>query len=282
MLPVHPVGKGHSPYSALSAFAGEPRLISPERLVEAGCLAALPEASGAKRRRVSYRRAFSLRDQLLRESGEALRRRWAASPEFARFREENAAWLGDATLFTTLAEDLGADWASWPAPLMRREAGALAAIRERYAEELQHRELLQFVFERQWQELRHHAHAQGVRLMGDIPIFVPHGSADVWAHPEQFQIGDDGRPRRVAGVPPDAFNEEGQLWETVLHDWPRMRADGYAWWMARLRMALHRFDAVRLDHFIGFHRYWSVSRRGRDGHRRGVEAGAGRGLLRSG
>jgi 4-alpha-glucanotransferase len=268
MLPVHPVGQGFSPYTGLSAFAGAPHLIALEPLVREGWLRreeiAPPDADPPARAR--FAQGLQFRERRLRA---AFARYEAAAPARERERWQafcaaEADWLQDYALFAALKRaQHGATWMRWPAPLRTRRAADLHAARRALGEELRFRTFVQYQFHRQWQALRRHCHALGVALLGDVPIFVAHDSADAWAHPELFYMDRHGRLSVQAGVPPDAFSVTGQRWGNPLYDWARHRATGYAWWSARLRATLRRFDAVRLDHFIGFVRYWAIPARHR-------------------
>jgi 4-alpha-glucanotransferase len=266
MLPVVPPGSAYSPYHATAAFAGSPLLLSLERLVEAGLLDATrvrpPRPLGTERAR--FAAAWRFRDQRLREAFSAFEARSDRRRGFASFCERNRSWLADHALFSSLrAAHRGRAWTSWEAPLRDRRRSALTAARRAQAREIRYHEFLQHQFSLQWRELRAYCHERGVALMGDVPIFVAHDSADVWAHRELFQLDAGGRPRVVAGCPPDYFSSSGQLWGNPLYDWHALRAQDYDWWIDRLAATFARFDAVRLDHFIGFAHYWEIRGRAR-------------------
>jgi 4-alpha-glucanotransferase len=262
MLPVAPVGYGNSPYSALSAFAGSPLLVSLEGLVEDGLLpaAGLAGAPRFPRDRVDFAAASAFRGRHLRRAFAAFasrpgRRRRA----FEAFCARNASWLDDFALYAALKEHQGLRaWTEWPEDLRRRERPVLRSVRRTLASELEFHRFCQWIFDRQWRALRMACRALGIALLGDVPLFVAHDSADVWAHPELWKLDARGRPTVVAGVPPDYFSETGQRWGNPLYRWDRMAGDGYRWWVDRLRITLERFDAVRLDHFIGFLRAWEI------------------------
>jgi 4-alpha-glucanotransferase len=268
MLPVHPVGEGYSPYTGLSAFAGAPHLIALEPLVQQGWLrpeeAQPPGADRPGHARIGAALRF-------REAG--LRRAFARFEAGARprereaweaFRVAEADWLDDYALFAALKRaHRGIPWMRWPVPVRTRQPAALREARRALADEVRFRTFIQHQFARQWEALRAHCHALGVALLGDLPIFVAHDSADAWADGGLFFMDRHGRLKIQAGVPPDAFSDDGQRWGNPLYDWARHRATGYAWWSARLRATLRRFDAVRLDHFIGFVRYWAIPARNR-------------------
>ncbi|MBI3128546.1 MAG: 4-alpha-glucanotransferase [Candidatus Tectomicrobia bacterium] len=262
MLPIGPTDAWGSPYGSSSAFAGNPLLLSLERLAGEGLLP--PEQVGAAARpstgRVDFARAWEVKEPLLRAAFRAFERLdGERRAGFEAFRRENAGWLGDFTLFTALKQRFGgALWADWPPEIRRREPGALERAREALGGEIRFLSFLQHEFFRQWEALRGHCRRKGVGLIGDIPIYVSRESADVWANPALFRLDPEGRPEAVAGVPPDYFNSNGQLWGNPLYRWDTLRERGYGWWIARLSAAFRFFDASRLDHFIGFTRYWEV------------------------
>jgi 4-alpha-glucanotransferase len=265
MLPVGPIGPGNSPYLARSAFAGEPLLVSLELLCREGLLRRSELRNTHRKRpaRVDYVAARKLKEPLLRRAFErfqAARRR--RGPSLEAFQKRNRSWLEDYALFRALADAEGTEaWHRWPVDIRRRRAAALRQARENFAEEIGYQVFLQFEFDRQWKLLAGHCHTAGVRLIGDLPIFVAHESADVWSRSELFLLDENGEPQLVAGVPPDYFSATGQLWGNPIYRWSTLKRRGYDWWMDRLRFALDRFDALRLDHFIGFMRHWVVSAR---------------------
>lgn len=266
MLPLGPPGGGESPYNALSAFAGNPMLISPELLVQDGLLA--PEQIDAIREpsqsRVHWPSAIARKQKLLSQAFE--RFRTSPSPELhlsleAFVARKGEAWLHDYALFASLRDELGhRGLPDWPHELRTKDAAALHQARARLEFQIARHEFAQFLFERQWQALRSHCQKLGLHLLGDVPIFVARDSADVWAHPEVFRLDADGQPLVVAGVPPDYFSEDGQLWGNPLYDWAHLKETGYRWWIERFRSLLTRFDAARVDHFIGFYRAWQIPR----------------------
>jgi 4-alpha-glucanotransferase len=265
MLPIVPPGGGDSPYTSSSSFAGSSLLISPELLVEDGLLtlgdlrqahANFPEGE------VDFGAARRYKEPLLRKAFAAFcsGAGAAAVKDFLAFCVPNQDWLDDYSYFCALKRERGeASWADWPENerfrrFRRWGEGSLKSL----GEEAFYQQFVQHVFQRQWARLREYAARRGVGLIGDVPIFVAHDSADVWANPEYFFLDSAGRPEVVAGVPPDYFSETGQLWGNPLYRWEALRAQGYDWWLARLKIAAARFDAVRLDHFIGFQRYWEI------------------------
>ena len=250
VLPLNPTDEGGSPYSSYSAFAGNPLLVSAEWLAEDGLIEGAPREAPAPR--VDYRRALAAKGRLLREAYS----RWRPDEGFERFREERSFWLEDYALFMALRGRLRRPWNRWPAGLAAREPGALRSARRELAEEAGFHRFAQYRFFRDWSRVRRAA--PGVRIIGDLPIFVSHDSADVWAHRDLFLLDERGEPAAVAGVPPDYFSETGQLWGNPLYDWERMRREGYRWWVERARAALALCDALRLDHFRGFAAFWAV------------------------
>ena len=264
MLPVGPLGGGASPYDSPSAFAGSPLLLSLEQLVERGLLEpreVLDPRGFQSSRRAHYAAAARYRTRRLRTAFGRFKDRAgdAERAELARFVEEQRDWLPDYALFSALKSARGgASWTTWPSELKRREPSALENARRDLQNEISYHEFLQFEFARQWTALREHANSRGVKLLGDVPMFVAHDGSDVWAHQAIFQLDDQGEQRVVAGVPPDYFSADGQRWGNPLYDWNVLRETGYAWWIARMKTTLERFDALRLDHFIGFHRYWEI------------------------
>ena len=265
MMPLGPSGLGDSPYSSHSAFAGNPNLISPEEFVAEGLLAGsdLLDAPDFPSDRVDYGKVIGYKRRLLEKAFRAFQSRLegdaAERRAYARALEPASSWLDDYALFSALHDEHGGSgWQSWDAGLARRDPGALASARQSLGDRVEAHRFYQYAFTRQWARLKTYANQRGVRIIGDIPMFVAHNSADVWARPDLFQLDARGTPTVVAGVPPDAFSATGQLWGNPLYDWRRMRADGFGWWIDRVRRALHLVDVVRLDHFRGFAACWEV------------------------
>jgi 4-alpha-glucanotransferase len=264
VLPLGPTGYGDSPYQCYSAFAGNPLLISLERLVEAGLLAtsdlsSFPKSSDPAQlnfdlvRPAHYARLEQACANFTKHSSPPLK------AQFAKFREQEAEWLADYSLFMALKEAHGGSgWTDWDPALAAREPQPLAAAQQKLAEAIERQAIVQFLFFTQWRALRERCHAAGVLIVGDAPIFVSHDSADVWAHPELFELDAKGQPTAVAGVPPDYFSATGQRWGNPLYRWDKMQAADFAWWRQRMAAALQLFDFVRLDHFRGFEAYWEI------------------------
>ena len=263
MLPLGPTGYGDSPYQCFSAFAGNPYLISPEALLEDGLLTEtdLEDKPDFPEESVDFGQVIGWKLALLDRAYE--RFRGLADEElegqFRRFQAEQAGWLEDFALFMALKEAHGGvSWSKWEAPVRDRQPQALAQARQVLENASERQAFRQFLFFRQWQALRQKARERGITLIGDAPIFVAHDSADVWSHPELFFLDQEGKPKVVAGVPPDYFSPTGQLWGNPLYRWQAHKASGYAWWIARVRSVLDMVDLLRLDHFRGFSGYWQV------------------------
>ena len=261
MLPLGPTGYGHSPYQCYSAFAGNPLLIDLPALEEEGLLAENlhGDRGDFETVAVEYDRVAAYVYPLLKEAFYGFRRTPSLVEAFEAFCEREASWLEDYALFMAIKKARhGRGWQAWETPLKKRDPEALEAFARTHAEEVAWQKFMQFLFDRQWMALKAYANQKGVKIVGDLPIYVAEDSADVWAHPELFELDEEGRPLRVAGVPPDYFSETGQRWGNPLYDWKRMEADGYAWWMARIEKSLTLYDLIRIDHFRGFEAYWAV------------------------
>ncbi len=263
VLPLGPTGYGDSPYQCFSAFAGNTLLISPRRLVQTALLSSddLKSHPEFAAERVQYGLAHEFKTALLKKAYENFRQAMDGKlhAAFQEFTEKAAAWLDDYALFRALkdAHD-GRAWNTWEADLVSRDASALKHARESLSDEVNAQKFYQYLFFSQWSAIKKLCHERGIRVVGDMPIFVAHDSADVWVNQQLFKLDDKGSPRVVAGVPPDYFSKTGQLWGNPLYDWERMRADGFRWWIERMRAMLEMFDIVRLDHFRGFAAAWEV------------------------
>ena len=266
LLPLGPTGYGDSPYQSFSAFAGNPLLISPDRLVADGFLAEedVENVPGFPTGLVDFGPVIDYKRELLRRahshflaSGSDLQRE-----AFDRFCQNTAYWLDDFGLFMALKEyhkdQDGGVWNTWPKPIARRQIKAMKQWSSQLADEIGLHKFQQFLFYKQWLELKAYANEHGIRIVGDIPIFVAYDSADVWSHPELFYLKKDGSPSVVAGVPPDYFSVTGQRWGNPLYNWEAIAADNYSWWIRRIHMNLVQADIVRIDHFRGFEAYWEI------------------------
>lgn len=261
MCPLGPTGFGDSPYQCFSAFAGNPYLIDLVQLVREGYLheSDLLIFRDLSNNQVDYGAQWMRRWPVLRLAYENYCKRPTCAREFETFKSENQSWLQPYTLFATLkSRHNGAPWYSWPAEQRDYKSACLLLEQEAIQRDCDLQAFLQFQFFSQWHKLRTYAKAEGVRIIGDIPIFVAMDSADVWAEPQWFQLDKDLKPTAVAGVPPDYFAADGQLWGNPLFDWKALKKDGYRWWLQRLQANFTMYDVVRIDHFRGFDEYWSV------------------------
>ncbi|MBN1103332.1 MAG: 4-alpha-glucanotransferase [Deltaproteobacteria bacterium] len=262
ILPLNPTDTASfdSPYHSTSAFACNPLLISPEFMVRDGLLSPsdLEPLPAFPLDRVDYHAVSVYKKGLFQKAFEAFRT-GSERPDYRAFCEENAFWLEDFALYMALRRLYeGKTWREWPPEIRQRRPDALREARERLSESLEKERFLQYLFLRQWSALRAYANGKGIRILGDIPIYVVYDSADLWAHPEIFNLDGGGRPLTVAGVPPDYFSETGQLWGNPVFRWGVMRETGYGWWIQRMGQNLKLFDLMRLDHFRGFAAYWEV------------------------
>ncbi|MDB5349971.1 MAG: 4-alpha-glucanotransferase [Planctomycetota bacterium] len=258
MLPLGPTGFGNSPYQSHSSYAGNALLISPERLVEDGWLdeADLADYPVLPDDHVDFDAVSAAKHTLFLRAFARIKR---DPPAFVEFQKSAAAWLDDYALYMALkyAHD-GKPWEAWEPELIAREPAALEAARASMAKEIHRTKFIQFLFHEQWERLRGYCHLRNVGLIGDLPIFVSGDSSDVWARPDLFELDANGKPTVVAGVPPDYFSEDGQLWGNPLYKWSAHQAEGFAWWIERMKGTIARVDLVRLDHFRGFAAYWAV------------------------
>lgn len=265
ILPLGPTTHGNSPYSCYSAFAGNALLISPRLLVRDGLLTEkdiLPFVTGLAPGEANYEHARRCKTQLLQTAFENFLSRSACQQfdEFEDFCTRQRWWLDDFALFSALRKHFRTDdWCRWDAQLARREPTALTAWREKCAREIEYEQFVQYVFRRQWNGLKNYAQANDVKFFGDMPIFVAHGSSDVWAHQSLFWLKPSGQPMFVAGVPPDYFSKTGQLWGNPLYHWERLAETNYRWWIQRFQNAFELYDLLRIDHFRGFEAYWEVA-----------------------
>ncbi len=258
ILPLTPTGYGDSPYQSFSACAGNHYLIDLDTLVEEGLLKK-EEIAGIdwekQPGRVDFGTLYAQRSKVLKLACS----RFLPDADYEAFLKENSLWLEDYAIFMALKESMGGRvWLEWPEELKCHKESALAVKALELKDAVQLQYFLQYQFDRQWKRLRSYANAKGIRIIGDVPIYVPLDSADVWAAPELFQLDASRRPEVVAGCPPDAFTEEGQLWGNPIYDWQKMADTGYAWWINRLTAAAKMYDVVRFDHFRGFESYWAV------------------------
>jgi 4-alpha-glucanotransferase len=263
VLPLGPTGYGNSPYQSFSAFAGNPLLISLESLAEEGLLdrVDMPRSTLFPADRVNFDDVALQQTRLLGLAHERFQTPAFShqQAELAKFAEEQAAWLNDYALFQAIKwAHGGVAWTSWEPQARDRDPEALNRYQEKLRQQIELEKFTQFKFYSQWRHLKRYANERGISIIGDLPIFVAHDSADVWVSKDQFYLNPDGKPQVVAGVPPDYFSATGQLWGNPIYRWDKMAAEGYAWWIKRIRGALQLFDRIRIDHFRGFESYWEV------------------------
>ena len=264
MLPVGPPGSApaFSPYDSCSGFAGNPYFVSLSLLLQEGLLKSEDinrpaEFSGS---RVNYPAVHKYRDKTLRLAFKNFKDLGDKQKHgFNRFCDKNAYWLEDFALFMALKISSGGKpWTVWDEDIRTRKPDALSSARKSLSDEIAYHRFIQFMFERQWHALSRKSHQHGIGLIGDLPIFVSHDSADVWSHQQLFQLDRSGQPLRVSGYPPDRFNAGGQRWGHPQYEWPKHQETGFSWWIQRFSRMYDLFDAIRIDHFLGFTRTWSI------------------------
>jgi 4-alpha-glucanotransferase len=259
-LPVNPIGKGNSPYSTISSFAGEALLIDPKLWLNAGLIRStdLPKSKASSK--ANFKLARGQFNRMSRIAFAAFEQN--PTSKFGRgmkaFLQREKYWLDDYCLFAAIADMLGTDWTKWPDGLRQRNPASIRQAKQAYSDGVKYHQFLQYSFDQCWMNLRDHSRKLGIGLIGDIPIFVGHDSADVWANQAQFWLNPDGTMKYVAGVPPDYFNKDGQLWGNAVYNWNALQKDGFGFWVKRLKRLLSLYDVIRIDHFIGFYRYWQI------------------------
>lgn len=263
VLPLEPTGYGNSPYMALSAFAGNPLLIGMEGLLAKGWLSPsdLTPIPSFEPRRVDYTRVIPYRMQAIRRAAEKFfgLHNSLDEADFGSFCREHESWLDDFALFKSLEEHFrGVEWTQWDRDVAKRQTKVMERARKELSGEIRFWKFTQWQFYRQWADVKKYANDKGIKIIGDIPIFVAHQSADVWSHPELFSLDKNGRPTVVAGVPPDYFSETGQRWGNPLYRWGRMKEERFRWWIERFRRTFLLVDIARIDHFRGFAGYWEI------------------------
>ena len=258
ILPLNPTGYGDSPYQCCATFAGNPYLIDLDTLVEEGLLQAndlLTVSWSEQEDRVDFGALYQNRLAVLRKAFS----NFSGGEEFDSFCRENSSWLSDFALYMALKEkNSGKAWYEWETPLKYRHPDAVWQARQALQRSICFYSFVQYLFFRQWERLCSYAHGRGIHIIGDVPIYIPYDSVDVWTNTELFQLDENLQPLKVAGCPPDDFTEDGQLWGNPLYRWDVLKKDGYAWWLRRMTAAARLYDVVRLDHFRGFESYWAV------------------------
>jgi 4-alpha-glucanotransferase len=260
VFPLGPTGYGDSPYQSFSAFAGNPLLISPDKLKDDNLLSDedLSDIPGHDPHYVDFGEIIGYKYSLLRKAYEKFKIR-KSEKDFEKFCKENSDWLDDYALFMAAKEHHGGGiWTEWEKDLVKRKPAAIQEWTKKLRDEINYRKFIQFCFFKQWSELRNYANSKGVKIIGDMPIFIAYDSADLWQHKELFSVDEEGNLEFVAGVPPDYFSETGQLWGNPLFKWKEMEKDDFEWWRRRIAKLLQFVDIIRIDHFRGFDAYWEI------------------------
>ena len=260
ILPLGPTGYGDSPYQSFSTFAGNPYFIDLETLISEGLLTREECDSvdfGTDEQSVDYEKQYNGRYVLLRKACE--RSGHKNSTEYKAFLEKNEAWVYDYCLYMAVKNHFGGiNWTEWPEAIHSRTEEGLREYKEKLADEIDFQLFMQFQFFNQWHKLRAYANKKGIKIIGDIPIYVSLDSADAWSHPELFQLDEQCTPKAVAGCPPDGFSADGQMWGNPLYDYDKMEANGFSWWRKRMAASAKLYDVIRIDHFIGIVKYYTI------------------------
>jgi len=264
LLPLNPTSTvcGSSPYSSISAFAGNSLLISPDLLVEDGLLSPqdIQDRPVFEQARCDYHRVTSFKEELFQKAYDNFKSDKRARKPYEHFCRESACWLDNYAFFVVIKRSLGGKaWSRWPKELRDRDKKALDAVAKERSDEIEKEKFLQFLFYKQWFGLKEYCRKSHIRLIGDIPIYVSYDSVDVWSHPEIFKLDKNKQPSFVAGVPPDYFSKTGQLWGNPVYRWNVLKKSGYKWWLNRLAHTFELFDIVRIDHFRGLVAFWQVA-----------------------
>lgn len=260
ILPLNPPASGGSPYNCFSAFAGNTLLISIDNLIEDGLLKVeevtnVPSFAEAK---AEFSKVIKFKNEMFLKAFNRFDK-LVEGDDYTQFKEENEYWLSDFCLYMALKEQFdNRVWNRWDKDISFREKQAVERYQSKLADEIHYQEFLQYIFSKQWSELKNYSNHNGIKIIGDLPIFVAHDSSDVWVHPELFDLDDEGNSRKVAGVPPDYFSKTGQLWGNPHYNWKRMQEDNFLWWKKRFEKLLKQVDIIRIDHFRGFEAYWEV------------------------
>ncbi len=260
ILPIGPTGYGDSPYQSFSTFAGNPYFIDPDKLIEEGLLTLAECESydfGDNERYIDYEKIYLSRFRLLRKAYE--RSDLSKNKEFITFQEKNAYWLEDYALYMSIKDSFGGlSWIEWEENIRLRKVDAMLAYRIRLKNDIEFYKFIQYMFTKQWNAVKGYANENGIKIIGDLPIYVAFDSADTWSHPELFQLDEKQNPIAVAGCPPDAFSATGQLWGNPLYRWEVHHVTKYEWWLSRISYCFRLYDSVRIDHFKGFDEYYSI------------------------
>ena len=266
VLPLNPVDFDYSPYKSPSAFAGNPMIISPEVLVTDGLLTEddikLPEKP-FRENKIEFKRAWEFKTSLLKKAFQNFKAKLSSDEnlkaDFENFCQKESYWIEDYAMFATIKDKINAAyWVEWEDKIKKRDAATLKKLRQDLADDILYVEFEQYIFSLQWQKVHKYANENGIKIFGDMPIFVSEDSTDVWANPELFQLKDNGLPEKISGSPPDEFSEVGQIWGNPQYNWDIMKAQDYKWWKLRFKKIFDFVDIVRVDHFRGFEAYWEI------------------------
>jgi 4-alpha-glucanotransferase len=261
VLPLNPPGYGESPYQSYSAFAGNYYLISVEKLCEKGLISQedLNNVPAYNNKKIEFEKAYKFKDDIFKKAYSNFILK-GEKEEFNEFEDENKIWLENYTLFMALKVNYNyLPWNQWKKSAASRDNKIMAAYKEKLHDKILYFKFLQYIFFEQWYELKKYANEKGIKIIGDIPIYISYDSSDVWANPELYKLDSYGNPAKVAGVPPDYFSKTGQLWGNPIYKWNKMKENDYKWWRERLRLLLKMYDIIRIDHFRGFEAYWEIS-----------------------
>lgn len=263
ILPIGPTGYGNSPYQAFSAFAGNPYLIDLKTLVEEKLLTETTYQNvckfGTGFKNVNFEEIIPYKMAALKEAYEKAKHDKAIMEDVEKFQTDNKGWLEDYSLFMAIKTSKNeVSWQEWEEPLKQRKGNVIQHYKETLKDEIQYWTFLQYIFYKQWMTLKQYANSKGIKIIGDIPIYVAGDSSDTWSHPELFKLDEKGTPLTVAGCPPDAFTEDGQLWGNPIYDWETLKKSDYKWWVERIRQNALLYDVIRIDHFRGFESFWEV------------------------
>jgi len=260
ILPLNPPASGGSPYNCFSAFAGNALLISIDKLIEDGLLKVgeLTNVPNFSEIKVEFSKVIKFKNELFLKAFNRFDKS-AEGDEYAQFTKENEYWLPDFCFYIALKEQFdNRVWNRWDKDISFREKQAVERYQSKLTDKIRYQEFLQYIFAKQWSELKNYTNHNGIKIIGDLPIFVAHDSSDVWAYPELFDLDDEGNPKKVSGVPPDYFSKTGQLWGNPHYKWKRMQEDNFLWWKKRFEKLVEQVDISRIDHFRGFEAYWEV------------------------
>ncbi len=261
ILPLNPTGYTNCPYSSISAFAGNPYLISYDELISDKLLTSddLPECTGFSDDRVDFGKVYETVFSVLKKAFYNFLDRKDKIEDYNKFCQDEHYWLDDYALFSAIKDSMGGNpWFEWPENVRIREKDTILTLRKTLKDDIEFHKFIQYIFFRQWMKIKEYANLKGVKIISDIPLYIAHDSADVWAHPEIFQMDVSLSPSAQAGVPPDYFSSTGQLWGNPVYNWDELKRSGYEWWIERIKINKEISDILRFDHFRGFSEFWAV------------------------